>query len=38
VRDLGLSVSFVRPYLLGEVVDFTSRTRIEHEVTAAAVG
>ena len=38
VRYLGQSVIFVRPNLLGELVDFLSRTRIEHEVTAAAVG
>jgi hypothetical protein len=38
VRYLGQSVVFVRPNLLGELVDFLSRSRIEHEVTAAAVG
>ena len=38
VRYLGQSVIFVRPNLLGELIDFLSRTRIEHEVTAAAVG
>jgi len=38
VRYLGQSVIFVRPNLLGELVDFLSRTRIEHEVTAAAIG
>ncbi len=38
VRYLGQSVVFVRPNLLGELIDFLSRSRIEHEVTAAAVG
>jgi hypothetical protein len=38
VRYLGQSVVFVRPSLLGQLVDFLSRSGIEHEVTAATVG
>jgi hypothetical protein len=38
VRYLGQSVVFVRPRQLGVLVDFLSRSGIEHEVTAATVG
>lgn len=38
VRYLGQSVVFVRPSLVGLLVDFLSRSGIEHEVTAATVG